>query len=263
MTYSMPPARSLHPAAASVCSIAIAIAVAAGLSAAEPVMEAPVSAPDELPGMVRIFNGTDLGGWEGDPRLWSVRDGVIHGETTATNVADGNTFLLWKGGVTENFELRLSFRCTADNNSGIQYRSRHATEPSVRNRWVVRGYQHELRNESTLPNVAGFIYDEGGKRGRICLVGERARWTSAGKVVDAILIDQSDYEKLFRIDDWNDVVIRAEGNRIRHFMNGRLTLDFTDDDPAVATSSGILALQLHAGKPMWAEFRDLRIRELP
>jgi hypothetical protein len=244
--------------------LAIALlALVPSAPAAEPVLEAPVSAPAEEAGMTRLFNGSDLQGWSGDPRLWSVRDGVIHGETTAAAVAEGNTFLLWEGGVTGDFELRLSFRCTADNNSGIQYRSRHAKDAAVRNAWVVRGYQHELRNESTLPNVAGFIYDEGGKRGRICLVGERARWTGDGKVVDATLIDQADYAKLFRVDDWNDVVIRAEGNRIRHFMNGRLTLDFTDDDPALALRSGILALQLHAGKPMWAEFRDLRIRELP
>lgn len=231
--------------------------------AADPVLEAPIAAPQEAAGMLPLFNGSSLEGWDGDPRLWSVRDGVIHGETTAANVADGNTFLLWKGGMTEDFELRLSFRCTAANNSGIQYRSRHVTDPQARNRWVVRGYQHELRNESTLPNVAGFIYDEGGKRGRICLCGERARWTAEGKVVEAMLIDQADYAKLFRVDDWNDVIIRAEGNRIRHFMNGRLTLDFTDEDPAVALRSGILALQLHAGAPMWAEFRDIRIRELP
>ena len=30
-----------------------------------------------------LFNGRDLEGWDGDKRLWSVRDGVIHGETTA------------------------------------------------------------------------------------------------------------------------------------------------------------------------------------
>lgn len=253
------------------CSMAVALAavvltlvsVARPGVGAEPVLEAPVAAPPEAAGMTALFNGQDLEGWSGDPRLWSVRDGVIHGETTAATPADGNTFLLWTGGVTKNFELRLSFRCSAENNSGIQYRSRHITDPTVRNRWVVRGYQHELRNESTLPNVAGFIYDEGGKRGRICLVGEAARWTGDGKVVDRMLIDQADYEKLFRVDDWNDVVIRAEGNQIRHFTNGRLTLDFTDEDPALALYSGILALQLHAGKAMWAEFRNLRIRELP
>jgi hypothetical protein len=67
---------------------------------------------------------------------------------------------------------------------------------------------------------------------------------------------------LFKLNDWNDVVIRAEGNRIRHYLNGRLTLDFTDADPQLALSEGILALQLHAGKPMWAEFRNLKLRRL-
>jgi hypothetical protein len=96
--------------------------------------------------MQSIFNGKDLTGWDGDPRLWSVRDGAIHGETTAENPAQGNTFLIWKGGVTKDFKLSLSFRCTAANNSGIQYRSKHITDGRVRNAWVVRGYQHEIRN---------------------------------------------------------------------------------------------------------------------
>ena len=200
-------------------------------------------------------------GRDGDERMWRVVDGVIRGETTAEIPAKGNTFLVWQEGRTKDFELRLSFRCSADNNSGIQYRSRHVTEGTPANPWVVRGYQHELRNERTLPNVAGFIYDEGGKRGRICLVGERAHWTDAGKVVDALLVDQEDFAKLFRLDAFNDVVIRAEGDRIRHWLNDRLILDFTDA-PELALRDGVLALQLHAGKPMWAEFRDVRIREI-
>lgn len=220
-------------------------------------------APAESAAMVKIFNGTSLDGWDGDPRLWSVRDGVIHGETTDENKADGNTFLIWKGGRTGNFELRLSFRCNATNNSGIQYRSKHITEGNPRNKWVVRGYQHELRNELTFPNVSGFIYDEGGKRGRIILVGEKASWESAGKKVESTgLIDQDGWKKLFRLDDWNDVIIRAEGNHIQHFMNGKQIIDFHDNAQELALSEGVLALQLHAGKPMWAEFRDIRIIEL-
>ncbi len=35
-----------------------------------------------LPGFVSLFNGRDLAGWEGDPRVWSVRDGAITGQTT-------------------------------------------------------------------------------------------------------------------------------------------------------------------------------------
>lgn len=66
---------------------------------------------------------------------------------------------------------------------------------------------------------------------------------------------------LFRLDDWNDVVIRCVGRNIQHTLNGQLILDFTDS-PEKALLEGILALQLHAGKPMFAEFKNIRIRKL-
>ena len=236
-----------------------ALSVACRASAAD----APRNAPPETGEMRSLFNGKDLTGWDGDPRLWTVKDGAIRGETTMENPAKGNTFVTWKGGTVKDFELRLSFRSNAANNSGIQYRSRHITEGNVNNNWVVRGYQHEIRNEIKLPSVSGFIYDEGGKRGRLCLVGEQATWGADGmKVVAATLIDQSGFEKLFKLDDWNDAVIVAKGNRIQHYLNNTLILDFTDDDPQLALKEGILALQLHAGKPMWVEFKNIRLKDL-
>lgn len=217
--------------------------------------------PAEPDGMKKLFNGKDLAGWDGDPRLWSVKDGAIRGETTKEVPARGNTFLIWKDGKPKDFDLRLSFRCTNQNNSGIQYRSRHITTGKTRNKWIVRGYQHEIRNENKLPSVAGFIYDEGGRRGRMCLVGEKAVWTKDGKKVTDKLIDAEGFKKLFKLDDWNDVAIIAKGNRIRHYMNGQLILDCTDEHPN-ALSEGVLALQLHAGRPMWTEFKDVRMKSL-
>jgi hypothetical protein len=256
-------------------SLAVGLAESSHRSvAADPVAASvlePVAAPDEPAGMRALFNGRDLAGWSGDPRLWSVRDGVIHGETTPENVAQGNTFLIFRGpdreqllsSVFRDFELRLSFRCTAANNSGIQYRSEPIRD-KARNAWVVTGYQHELRNEVGMPNVTGFIYDEAGKAGRLNNTGEKAVRSATGqKSVEARLIDQGGFERLFRIDDWNDVVIIAEGNHIRHFLNGRQVLDFVDHDPATFRSAGVIALQLHAGAPMWAEFKDIRLKELP
>jgi hypothetical protein len=231
--------------------------VASSLPAAPPAA-VPAAGPWQS-----LFNGRDLEGWDGDRRLWSVRDGVIHGETTPDLRAEGNTFLIRQGLVLEDFELTLAFRCTAANNSGIQYRSRHIADQAAKptNAWVVRGYQHELRNEARLPNVAGFIYDEGGKRGRICLVGEQAEWIDGAKRVTGELIDAAGYARLFRLDDWNEVRIVAVGRRIRHFMNGTLTLDFTDGED-IALRRGVLALQLHAGAPMWAEFKDIAVRPI-
>ena len=232
--------------------------VATACFAAEPF----TAAPPEQDGMTELFNGTDLEGWDGDPRLWEVRDGVIHGETTEAVSTKGNTFLIWKD-EADNFELRLSFRCNATNNSGIQYRSERVTSgKQASNDWVLRGYQHEIRNEEDFPNVPSFIYDEKGSRGRICLVGEKAVWKKDGKKVQGDpLINGEEFKALMKVDDWNEVVIIAKGRQIRHYLNGKLILDFTDH-PDNALTEGVLALQLHAGQPMWAEFKDVRVRNL-
>ena len=221
--------------------------------------DAPPPAPaDAKP----LFDGKTLTGWDGDPRLWSVKDGAIRGETNGTDKkASSNTFLILKDQTFGDFDLRLSFRCNASNNSGIQYRSEHLP-PNKDNRWVMKGYQHEIRNEIKLPSVSGFLYDERGKRGRMCLVGEKATWENDKKNVTGTLLDQAGYDKAMKIDDWNEVVIIAKGNTIKHYLNGVQLLEFTDKDPQLALKSGLLGLQLHAGKPMWAEFKDIRIKEL-
>jgi len=51
------------------------------------------------------------------------------------------------------------------------------------------------------------------------------------------------------------------GTSLSIAVNGRLILDFVDEHPK-ARSEGVIALQLHAGRPMWAEFRDIRLKRL-
>src|SRR2546426_3113289 len=183
------------------------VAVPCVARAAEPTPDAD--------GFVSLFNGKDLSGWDGDPRLWSVKDGAIRGETTAQNPAKGNTFLIWKGGTAGDFELRLKFRCNAANNSGVQYRSSHVTDGKVNNAWVVHGYQGEIRNEIELPSVSGFIYDEGGKRGRMCLVGEKAGWENGKKTVTGRTCTPEEFKRTFKLDDWNEYTIIANGDNIK------------------------------------------------
>jgi len=237
------------------------ICVLAGPVLAVAQEKAKLTALPEPEGMVEMFNGKNLAGWDGDPRLWSVKDGSIRGETTPENPATGNTFLLWKNGLVKDFELRLSFRCNDSNNSGVQYRSKQKPfKDTDVNKWGVVGYQAEVRNEVVLPNVSGFLYDEGGKRGRLCLVGEKAIWENGKKTVMATLCSQDDYQAASKLDGWNDYVIIAKGNNIRHYLNGLLVLDFTDQQPELALKEGIVALQLHAGKPMWCEFKAIRVK---
>jgi len=63
--------------------------------------------------------------------------------------------------------------------------------------------------------------------------------------------------------EWNDLVIIAEGNHLRHYLNGKLSADVTDTDPTRGAASGVLALQLHAGPPMTIEFKDVQLKTLP
>src|SRR5438552_1023337 len=82
----------------------------------------PALAAEEEKGFKPLFNGKDLTGWDGDPDHWSVKDGIIVGETTAQKPAKGNTFLIARQGdedlIIGDFELRISFRFDKDHKWG-------------------------------------------------------------------------------------------------------------------------------------------------
>jgi hypothetical protein len=173
-----------------------------------------------------LFNGKNLDGWEGDPRAWSVRDGMIVGSTEGVKLTH-NSFLISKQSFG-NFILRAECKLR-NHNSGIQFRSEALPE------WVVRGYQADM-GES---DYWGNIYDEKGTRGTMV-----DGWPKARDVV--------------HLKDWNDYEISCNGDHIQLKLNGVETADLHDS----ARLSGILALQLHAGQPMEAYFRNIRIKEL-
>ena len=213
---------------------------------------------------VSIFNGKDLTGWDGDPRLWSVKDGVIRGQTTLTNPARGNTFLIWRDGKLKDFELKIKFRIQ-NGNSGIQYRSKEV------DKWVVGGYQAEVENN---PGKVGFLYHEAGRGwlvnvGDLMVIDEKGEKEVVGNVSDVDELIKAGY---YKDKDWNEYHIIAQGNHLKHYLNGYETMELIDndrltnpDDPKDrngAAREGILALQIHAGPPMIVEFKDISVRHL-
>ena len=60
----------------------------------------------------KLFNGKDLSGWKGLSKFWSVKDGVIVGETKPDNPTRGNTFLVHQGNPVDDFELTLKAKIT-------------------------------------------------------------------------------------------------------------------------------------------------------
>jgi hypothetical protein len=79
---------------------------------------------DDQAGYHPIFDGKSLNGWDGDPAFWKAVDGALVGESTASNTVKENTFLIWRGGEPQDFELKVQFRMNATN-IGIQICSVH------------------------------------------------------------------------------------------------------------------------------------------
>lgn len=207
-------------------------------------------APAIEPGFRLIFDGSTLNGWIGNPGYWSAENGILKGESGGLLLS--NTFLVWRGGVLRDFDLRLKVRLT-NGNSGIQYRSREI------GRWVVAGYQAEISNE---PGTAGFLYEERGRK-FLALLGQSAGISAAGKARAPItLAKRDDYLKwgYYRPGEWNDYEIVARGAYSAHFVNGFKTIEFTDEDPDCALRKGVLALQIHAGTRMTVEFKEIRLK---
>ncbi len=200
-----------------------------------------------------LFNGKDLSGWEGDSRYWAVEKGVIRGESTFKTLPLSNTFLIWRGGILKNFELRLKFRISSGN-SGIQYRSRELEK------WAVSGYQAEIENKQ---GKVGLLYEEKGRK-FLANVGERVEFGADGR--RKFLSPLASKEELiakgyYKEREWNDYTIIAKGNHLEQWLNGIKIVEFIDNDTAHRAMEGILALQIHAGPPMRVEFKDLFLRD--
>ncbi len=214
-----------------------------------------INAADDEAGFRSIFDGKTLTNWDGNPDFWKADNGVLIGQTTAEKPTKGNTFIIWRGGETADFELRLEYKIEGGN-SGVQFRSFEVPDQ----KWVVGGYQADIDDGG---NYSGANY---GERYRGRLLAERGQKTVIGddhapKVVGSVG-DPKEIASKIKKQDWNEYTITAVGPNIVQKINGVVTCELTDDDAAQRRTKGILALQLHAGPPMKVQFRNIRIKQL-
>lgn len=222
-------------------------------------------------GFVKLFDGKTLKGWEGDPAYWRVENGNLVGEVTPDKPLKNNTFIIWRGGQTKDFELKGEFRMTEGGNSGINYRSVELdTIP-----FALRGYQADIdgRNRYTGQN-----YEE---RGRTTLAyrGQKVEVNSPDGEATSVKenvknnawiattvtesLGASDSLKAhIKSEDWNEVHLVVKGNRLQHYVNGVLMSDVTDNDTINRKLAGLLGIQVHVGPPMKVEYRNLRLKQL-
>lgn len=219
-------------------------------------------------GFVKIFDGKTLNGWKGDPTYWRVEDGALTGEITPSTLLKTNSFIVWQGGQPGDFELKGEFKITEAGNSGINYRSDQLTDVP----YALRGYQADIDGKRT---YTGQNYEER-KRATLAYRGEISIINSAGnapmetmrknnnwtnRTVTGSLGTSDELKTSIKPEDWNNFHIIAKGNRLQHYINGKLMSDVTDNDAISGMKKGLLGVQVHVGPPMKVQYRDLRIKE--
>lgn len=206
-------------------------------------------------GFESIFDGQTLKGWDGDPQFWRAENGTIIGESTAEKSVKLNTFLIYRGSMPGDFELKVDLKMNSTN-TGIQYRSIEL--PDV-GKWVLKGYQADMDFEN---RYTGLLYEERGRqfiapRGQMVHVGPGNK-----KRVIANLRNADELKATIKVSDWNTYHIIARGNRLTHIINGNLFSEAIDDDPAGRSMGGLIGFQMHVGAPMKLEIRNVWLKNL-
>jgi putative heme-binding domain-containing protein len=171
-----------------------------------------------------FFNGKDLAGWDGDPKLWSVENGEIVGKSPGIKK---NEFLKSHMAAAD-FRLTLKVKLVPNKeNSGVQFRSEALPDGEM------KGPQADVGL-----GWWGKLYEENGR---------------------GVLSDNKSGEKVVKADDWNEYVIEARGGRVKTWINGRPCVDVDDEK---LSRRGIFGLQIHSGGPMEVRFKDLKLEVL-
>ena len=108
-------------------------------------------------GFTRIFDGETLDQWDGDPTYWSVEEGRMIGTITPDTLLSKNSWIVWRGGLVEDFELVLDYRVSAQGNSGVGYRLAVLEDDP----YSVRGPQADIQGGDMF---TGICYEENGRR---------------------------------------------------------------------------------------------------
>lgn len=173
----------------------------------------------------------DPANWQGRDDIWTLKDGVIVGETKEN--PKYNTFFVSKKQYGD-FELGYTIVLRDGvGNSGVQVRSVLKDDK----KFVVHGPQADAA-----PTYWGALYGEG--VGGYLLKPKTALGTKGEPVKYKLTV---------------------KGNHITIQVNGETALD--TDIPAAkggspAPATGVIAFQAHQGPPMRVEFRDITFKEL-
>jgi hypothetical protein len=196
--------------------------------------KAPVVPPKEGKSeTIKLFNGKDLDGWEGHEKYWSVKDGVIVGKNT--DPVKVSTYLATKQKFSD-FLLKSQVKLVGPDqmHSGIAIWGKLAPE---------KGDKYTYMGHLVMFPSGWGMYDLHRRGG--------------------LKVDPAPAKKAGKQNDWNDLDILAQGNRVRVAVNGVLVVDWRDPEPKLI-EEGPIGLQLHSNdKAQEIHFKGLTLTTFP
>lgn len=186
---------------------------------------------------IHLFDGKTFKGWQGDTvHTWRIKEGALVGGSLTKTVPHNEFISTTKS--YSNYVLKLKFKLIGNDgliNGGVQFHSQRIKNPP----YEMTGYQADIGD-----GYWGSLYDES-RRDKLLATADSAK-----------------IKGLLRPNEWNDYEIHSQGRRIRIFLNGEQTIDYTEEDPAIP-QSGLIALQIHGGGKAEIYYKDIVLEELP
>lgn len=170
-----------------------------------------------------IFNGDDFSGWiVPENNIWWHAGNGILSVTSGPEL-QGN--ILWTDKQYRDFIIKCDFKMgkgTVD--SGIFLRNDHEQ--------IQIGISGSLKRDMTCsPYIPGKGYP----------------------------VEATGVQDLLKQSDWNSLKVQAKGNEYKAWLNGKEVMTYVSES---AIESGPIGLQLHGGKEMSIEYRNLEVAEL-
>jgi len=202
---------------------------------------------------IDIFDGKTFNGWKADTSVWHIENGCFVGEVTPSKQIQTNSFLIYTKSQAGDFEFKAQFKISNGGNSGVNYRSEELTDIP----YALKGYQADIDGENV---YTGQNYEERG-RGFLAMRGQNAVINNSTDPFIIKSIGNSDSLKSkIIVDDWNEIHLIVKGNNMKHYINGILMSETTDNDASNSKSSGLIGLQVHVSKEMKVAYKNIQLK---
>ena len=225
----------------------------------------------EHTGFQRIFDGKSLAGWDADPSIWRVEDGVMVGETFADK-PKGNNYIVYRDARPRDFDLKLQMKIEKGGGGGIQYRSLTGVpwsrpqpqgQPSYDLRFMMTGPQADFwfPVNGAAASYTGQWYSENTMQGILAYRGQvtEALPGETNRLV-AMIGDKQALGGYVRVNEWNDYEVIARGGVMMHIMNGQLMAIFVDDNSnSVNNQPGLIGFEIES-QPCKISVQDIWLR---